>query len=288
MLSRALSLLPALRVHSWGGFGSQLFTAYVILKVQKRYPGRRIKVIVHTSGVTRRVSEFNFENLGVKSRQIEDYRETAYRNLLRKDSPRYRDNLKKTIRASLLRLLNWSSLIQSADSDESFASIRFWTFALRGHYSRLSLHQSLIYSLYQTLFSEKELLRSEDVRFAVHYRLGDLLNLAEKNPVSLQRIESVMLNAKFNPEITIVLSDSDESTLAPYLQQSRVLKQCKVGNFEPKITLWTCIQAPFFLGTTAKLSLWAAVFRHFILDKNSFMPSEFLWIGPSNLKITWY
>ena len=73
MLSRVFSLLPVLKIHSWGGFGSQLFTAYVILKVQKRYPGRRIKVIVHTSGVTRRVSEFEFAKLGAKVVQVEDF-----------------------------------------------------------------------------------------------------------------------------------------------------------------------------------------------------------------------
>ena len=86
MLTQIRTVLPALRVHSWGGFGSQLFTAYIILKVQNRYPGRRIKVVVHTSGVTRRFSEFNFEQLGTKVIQVEDYRNLKVQSYSRVDS----------------------------------------------------------------------------------------------------------------------------------------------------------------------------------------------------------
>ena len=73
-MNQILRFLPALRVHSWGGFGSQLFTAYVVLKLQKQFTNRRIKVVVHTSGVTRRVSEFDFETLGVEMIQVETIR----------------------------------------------------------------------------------------------------------------------------------------------------------------------------------------------------------------------
>ncbi len=68
------SFLPALRVHTWGGFGSQLFTAYLILKLQRDIPQRSIVAVNHTSGVSRRTTEFDFDSLGVASRQIEDFK----------------------------------------------------------------------------------------------------------------------------------------------------------------------------------------------------------------------
>ena len=45
-MKRINSLLPEIRVHTWGGFGSQLFTAHLILRLKYRFPGRNIKVII--------------------------------------------------------------------------------------------------------------------------------------------------------------------------------------------------------------------------------------------------
>ena len=66
-------ILPALRVHSWGGFGSQLFAAHAILRIQKLFPYRRIKVIIHSSGVTKRTKEVDFSLIGINAFQKEDF-----------------------------------------------------------------------------------------------------------------------------------------------------------------------------------------------------------------------
>ena len=67
------TLLPNLRIHSWGGLGSQLFAAHIVLRLKQQYPGRRVRVIVHTSGVTKRYTELNFTRLGIKIIEIDDF-----------------------------------------------------------------------------------------------------------------------------------------------------------------------------------------------------------------------
>ena len=49
-----------LRVHSWGGLGSQLFALSLIFDLVRKFPKKRIELIHHTAGVTRRLFELDF------------------------------------------------------------------------------------------------------------------------------------------------------------------------------------------------------------------------------------
>jgi hypothetical protein len=288
MLSRAFSLLPTLRVHSWGGFGSQLFTAYVILKVQKRYPGRRIKVIVHTSGVTRRVSEFDFTKLNAQVVQIEDFasinrQHKTATNLLPKTL-----NIIKLLKKIAFRVLKALRMVQSADTNQSFDSISLWTLALRGHYTRLTLDKELITSLYKILSDNRGFQRSINSSAIIHYRLGDLINLVEKSPISPERVEKVLELAGPKIESTKVLSDSSESEYRNFVTGSRVLSSLTLENLEPLPSLRLCITSSMFIGTGTKLSLWAAIFRDIMHNERSFLPNELKWAEEIGLKADWY
>jgi len=170
-MNQILRFLPALRVHSWGGFGSQLFTAYVVLKLQKQFPNRRIKVVIHTSGVTRRVSEFDFETLGVKMIQVEDYKATEAQNGMHRAHVSYSYNLPQAIRGHLYQILQWLRLVQSSNTDLSFSLISLWTLSIRGHYTRLSLDKLFVERLYEVLFSEESPFKTQRKVLVVHYRL---------------------------------------------------------------------------------------------------------------------
>lgn len=288
MLSQAISLLPALRVHSWGGFGSQLFTAYVILKVQKRYPGRRIKVIVHTSGVTRRVSEFDFTKLGAQVVQIDDFEsiETQHKTAIK---PLHQSlNIPKFLKKIVFRVLKALHIVQTADTNQSFDSVSLWTLALRGHYTRLSLDKKLITSLYKILFDNRGFQISTNGSAIIHYRLGDLMNLVEKSPISPERVERVLDLAGPKIDSIKVLSDSSESEYRKFVMGSRVLSSLTLENFEPLPSLWLCITAKLFIGTGTKLSLWAAIFRDIIHNERSFLPNELKWAKEIGLKADWY
>jgi len=51
--------VPPIRVHCWGGLGSQLFGWSLYEDLQIRYPSRRIHVYLHQGGVTQRPSEID-------------------------------------------------------------------------------------------------------------------------------------------------------------------------------------------------------------------------------------
>jgi hypothetical protein len=288
MLTQIRTVLPALRVHSWGGFGSQLFTAYIILKVQNRYPGRRIKVVVHTSGVTRRFSEFNFEQLGTKVIQVEDYRNLKVQSYSRVDSFRRNFCSFRSLRQNVSQALNLLRVIQFANSDESFHSIMPWTLSLRGHYTRISLNTELIHYLYQILFEKSSFLTHRNHQLIVHYRLGDLLHLQEKSPIKPNRIEKLLLLGDYDNTASIVLSDSSEREFRDFVSGYTTLSSIRLENLEPLHSLWLCINSETFIGTGTKLSLWAAIFRNFINDNSSFLPVELDWIKPFCRQVNWY
>ncbi len=288
MLSLAFSWLPALRVHSWGGFGSQLFTAYVILKVQKRYPGRRIKVVVHTSGVTRRVSEFDFTKLNAHVVQIEDFANINRQHKTATNPLPQSLNIIKFLKKITFKVLKALRMVQSADTNQSFDSVSLWTLALRGHYTRLTLDKELITSLYKILFDNRGFQGSSNSSAIIHYRLGDLMNLVEKSPISPERVEKVLELAGPKIESTKVLSDSSESEYRNFVTGSRVLSSLTLENLEPLPSLWLCITSNVFIGTGTKLSLWAAIFRDIMHNERSFLPNELKWVEEIGLKAEWY
>ena len=287
-MNQILRFLPALRVHSWGGFGSQLFAAYAILKVQKKFPHRRIKVIIHTSGVTRRTPEINFHEFGVKMIQVEDYKNI--RNQSKMYTKTYSDHgwSLKINKKILLRALIWSRFCQNANSDKSLDSIKFWTLQLRGHYTRLTLDKNIVESLYNIVHSTKLASYSESNELVVHYRLGDLLSLVEKCPISIQRVESIISKLVTESSLPVLLSDTSGKELKAFLENSKFLQFFEHKNYDPRRTLTICVEAQEFIGTGAKLSLWAAIFRQYLHGKGSFLPLELNWSSGNGLKANWY
>ena len=287
-MTKIIKLFPPLRVHLWGGLGSQLFAAHLIIKVQERFPSRRIRVIAHTAGVSRRAIEFKFEKLGVKVVQIEDYKvrtnlrwvtENTFGNLIQ---------IKKILSGTLLATLNWLGLMLKPDTEESFASIRFWTLSLRGHYTKLNLKQSRIQTLYKSLPFDVQSPSDQVDSLVLHYRLGDLLELPNKHPIDVLRVEGCLDGFISTIDSAVLLSDSAIEDVALFLRNSNRLKNFELANHEPYTTLKACINSDQFLGTNAKLSLWAAIFRWFIYGKTSYLPIEFNWVANFGIQSRWY
>jgi hypothetical protein len=284
---RLSHLIPTLRIHSWGGFGSQIFTAQLILRLQENYPNRRIKVVVHTSGVTRRQSELNFEALGVKMLQIEDFQDLRYFGFNNTVTSLYGDitqKLRSFFSLTLIRLC----IIQNANSEESFNQIKFWTLALRGHYTGLILKKPTIQLLFRKLFDGEDASSIDRNRFVVHYRLGDLLNLGNKKPIDSARLEIILKNLSPSENLPLLLSDSDPEEVRRYLENSPVLMNSPIANYDPLTTLATCIYAETFVGTGAKISLWAAIFRSTLFGRESYLPIELRWVNNNSTYISWY
>jgi hypothetical protein len=220
--------------------------------------------------------------------QIEDFenKETQRKTAI---NPLHQSlNTPKFLKKIVFRVLKALHIVQTADTNQSFDSVSLWTLALRGHYTRLSLDKELITSLYKILFDNRGFQISTNGSAVIHYRLGDLLNLAEKSPISPERVEKVLDLAGPKVESIKVLSDSSESEYRNFVTGSRVLSSLTVENLEPLPSLWLCITSNVFIGTGTKLSLWAAIFRDIMNNECSFLPNELKWAEEIGLKADWY
>lgn len=282
------SLLPALRVHTWGGYGSQLFTAHLILKLQRRFPGRSIFAINHTSGVSRRVTEFDFSSLGVRVKQIEDFVEKHKSSKEFNSSRKEILNVIKSLKSITLRALKMVRILQEANNNATFNSIKPWTIVLRGHYTKVILEKELVEELYILVLNSLGSAQMESSKIVIHYRLGDLLFLQEKSPVNPKRIESILNSMILGDVIPVVLTDSSSEVFTNFVSKLQTLTRCYAQKLGPIPTLKLCVEADTFIGTGAKISLWAAIFRDFKHKKMSYLPRELSWAEEIGLTSSWY
>jgi hypothetical protein len=280
--------LPALRVHTWGGFGSQLFTAYLILKLQRDIPQRSIVAVNHTSGVSRRTTEFDFDSLGVASKQIEDFNGKNVTTAGFISNKGILGRFFQFLKVLTVRFLKGTKIIVEANSDTSFSAIKPWTLALRGHYTNISLENDLVKDLYALLINSRNHTKVNSSKVVIHYRLGDLLTLKEKSPVSTERIDAILSLIIAKNVVPTLLTDSSEDEFSKYVSQSSILQKCIPITLDPLHTLQLCIGAEVFVGTAAKISLWAAIFRQFLLQQTSYLPNELKWSAKNGLSINWY
>lgn len=279
------TLLPNLRIHSWGGLGSQLFAAHIALRLKQQYPSRRVKVIVHTSGVTKRYKELNFARLGIEVIEKDDYLQPKLKTTLETQFQVRRQS--KYIRL-LKALLYNSKIVVAANSEYEYQSIKPWTTSVRGHYTQIGLVNSIVQEIEVALFAEFSNLSIEKCKVVLHYRLGDLLVLSEKNPIDPIRIEELIINFKVNPEEIKVFSDSGSSQYQDFVSKSNVLSTLTPLNLDSLSVLRCAIHSYTFIGTNAKLSLWAAIFRSTISNNITFLPTELRWAEQDGLKVEWY
>jgi len=288
MMNEASRFFPALRVHSWGGLGSQLFTAQLILKLKHRFPHRKIKVIVHTAGVTRREAEFDFKTLGVKVKQIEDFSFRDKKSRGEVSFDKFQTGFFLLIKHLGLLILRKFHFIISADDEEQFALLRIWTFMIRGHYTQLAIERDIVRELYELVSNQEKVSSRDEYKIIVHCRLGDLLKLSQKSPIDALRLDTLLENLNVSPQAVLVVTDSTFNEFMEYSTGTRILNNCQHGNFRSFETLQKCIFAQDFIGTSAKLSLWAAIFRYFLMNMNTYLPEDLIWIKNTGLKAIWY
>lgn len=280
--------LPALRVHTWGGYGSQLFTAYLLLKLKQSFPDRRIRAINHTSGVTRRVTEFDFDLIGIRVIQNEDFKIKKVSDDELEIPSKHSKHLKDYFRAYANKTLKIMKIVVDANNDKSFDSIKPWTFAIRGHYTNLRLQSDVVRDLYGTIVDSRMSSECCRSKIVIHYRLGDLISLKQKSPVNPDKIDAVLSSVFSNDHTPLLLTDSSSAEFSTFVSKTRFLKKCEPRTLNPENTLLECVEAGIFIGSNAKLSLWGAIFRQFILQKTSYLPRDLEWAAKNGLIAKWY
>jgi len=283
-----LTLLPTLKIHSWGGYGSQLFTAYLVLLIQREFPTRKIQIILHTSGVTRRITEFDFSILGVCSKQVDDFQTSSQHSPVNSLSKRFRMSL--FAKSLLKKLLIRTRVVVLANDDDSFRKISLWSLSIRGHYTRLTLNEVEVQKLHNLIFQSDSCTSHPSNNVILHYRLGDLVTLPDKNPIDPVRIKNIIAkyqNSNSNRSL-LVLTDSSASTLLQFAGDIPALANSTTINCSPSETISNCVGAKTFIGTNAKISLWATIFRLFLYNRKSSLPSELEWSREIGVDAEWY
>ena len=260
--------LPPLRIHSWGGLGSQLFAIALAEDLKVIFPKRSFKIILHTGGVTRRLPDVvglfpNFNYL---------YEDDFQSNV---DAPQDSSKRKNIdLRKSIRFLLSSLGLLAECNDDSSTKKLLPWVFSIRGHYSYRTIDSYFLKGLYE-IFQSVDSSNVSNIKQAcvVHYRLGDLLTLSEKNPISAQsiKLEYTRIRSQINFSKLVVFSDSPSEVGERF--SLSFLDEVVVLDLSVFLVIANSIHAKYFIGTSSKISFWIAGIRAVTLENPSSLPS---------------
>ncbi len=274
---------PTLYVHCWGGLGSQLFALAVVEQVLIEKPNRRVALVLHTSGVTQRTSELSSLAQFVKIVQVSDFKSDEFSpNSARKVG------LKSYIRKFALFVL---SKLRFIINHEDIEKMKPWTFQLRSHYSRRFISPYVCMSMFNRLVGIKLLEKSSkdvEIVLGIHYRLGDLLTLENKNFISPERllaaIDELISQNKLDDFLIKIHSDSPKVAN----QKLSVLRDdfvVELSESNPWGTLSALVQHDYLVVTNSKIGIWAIVFKvrlrlpHIVLAPCDMKPDLALILG---------
>jgi len=268
-----IALLPLkripIKVHCWGGFGSQLFACVVARRLNERFPQRKIVVVFHSSGVTARHLEVPQSFLqGSRVTLSNDFQGESKSN--GSTAGKSQQNRIKTFIILLLRKLRF---LVRLNSEMEFRHIRYWSLEVRGHYTQLSLTENEIDWVISSLGIDLKNNLSDDV-FSVHFRLGDLMKLSTKSFIPVERVTRTLLSVP-NVNTLSIYSDSSEQEVRMLIADALTPLSFKVSQLPTLQVIKNCVENSYFLGTNSKISLWIALIRCTkSLGKATYLPHE--------------
>jgi hypothetical protein len=249
-----------LKIHCWGGLGSQLYALAIANALQYKYKNRKIILLLHSSGVTQRLSEISFvKNIQYEIIQVDDFNGLSYDQLNK--SSRYKFFIPKSF---IKKILISTRIVCTGNNDLEYEKIRFWTLVLRGHYSYRTIEPGFYNFLLQELKSKITNLNDPN-KIAIHYRIGDLLKLDTKSiypPEKIvQKVNGVLNNSNYNR--ISVYSDSPQEAKT-VLVSAGLSKDCVVRDMQTIDVICECVRAGYFIGTNSKISLWIVNIRRYL------------------------
>ena len=148
-----------------------------------------------------------------------------------------------------------------------------WTLSLRGHYSYRSITNEF-YSLLEKSIREVKGIDSVDQKSTcvIHYRLGDLLELQEKNPIPVEVIFDELEKARHKLFFinVVVFSDSPKVALERFSKFG--IQNVSAPDVNTLEVIANSIRAGYFIGTSSKISFWIAGLRASIFESSSSLP----------------
>lgn len=254
-----LHLCPPIRVHSWGGFGSQLFALVALHKLERKYPYRKLKLVFHTGGVTYRNIEVRNEMIPYRFTVVDDFRTKEFEYARVAKVERVKKAGRPTIKILLKKLGILLGVISNMNDEVDFKDTKIGVVDVRGHYSKLEISREIatyFLSMMSRGFSGPD---TKSDSGTVHWRMGDLLELNDKGPIPASRIGSIM---RFNDHIRNWTIFSDTGSNEAIIQLSSIPPDSTWNNpSSPEETIVANLYSSIFIGTNSKISFWIAVFR---------------------------
>jgi hypothetical protein len=248
-----------LRVHSWGGLGSQLFVLAFIYDLRKKFPKKKILLVHHTSGVSRRLFELDsILESEILIKVIDDYKpnqginQNENRNLVR-------HLLIKIVKNVLEKLYIYINIDENPEIDK----IKSRTLIIRGHYSKRAISDNYLSYCVEKFANHGFHFPTQTL--IIHYRLGDLINLPGKSIIDPKYvIEKTRKIAEVDKlEQILVYSDTvieAKKLLSPIENLSNSIQFSDESTFT---VMQNSIIAKHFIGTNSKVSIWISKFRKF-------------------------
>jgi hypothetical protein len=261
--------LPTVKIHTWGGLGSQLYALALSIDLGKNVSNRDIQFVIHSSGVTRRAPEIEIYSDKVKFK--DDFSASPKVDSLTLNPFEF---IKKQVKVMLIKL----GVYAYCNSDAEVISLKRWVLAIRGHYTNRTLSSATISKVYARVKGSSVVIDSEFTTnsLSIHYRLGDLETLGYKSPINAERfiglIEDVM--SKNTIEKIYVYSDSPDIAIKKLKALSPSLNLIQ-RDLPPIDSVIESTQTTFFIGSNSKLSIWITLFRAVqTQSKKSYLPRE--------------
>lgn len=273
-MSYRRSLIPGLRVHIWGGLGSQLFGAIVVLRLKRIYPNRRIKACFHTSGVTERLIELPEGVL--KHFEYFQYFDYSDRHTSKVASPH--KSLRHRIFNSTKRILVGIGIIAELNSEAALPRLRTYLLSVRGHYTGIKLEFDEIEWLYQELTKDFALHKTtaRENQVMIHFRLGDLLTLDSKTYVNPRRLAECFTQISGKP-IPCIITDTPIQKVYSLISDFKDFTLCEIRQLDVIQVIRAGSTSMHFIGTNSKISLWIAIFRSaFGVPGQTYLPEELI------------
>ena len=243
-----------LKIHCWGGLGSQLLALNYYLRIAEKFPNKRVVLVLHTGGITARNSEIDFLSSKVNMLKVDDF----YDNFDKKIIQNRRFVSLKTLLKTLIKFLGDYFKFIITDDNKVYL-IRPWTYSVRCTYTSNVLRKQEVVRMANILGIDSN--SSEQSFLGIHYRMGDLPTLKPSALVPLDSISKIIndLN-KAGAVVDTVRIYSDSIVENSNLQLHKEINS-EWKSVDTLQTISELSRSKYFIGTSSKVSLWVAIFR---------------------------
>jgi hypothetical protein len=228
-----------------------------------------MKIVLHTGGVTRRIPEVAELFPEYEYQYEEDFHQIKKVALESNASNLY------VLQNTIKRILSAVGVLAQCNDDRATKRLLPWVLSIRGHYSYRTINSAFMYRLAKRCESVNDSkIAGISSSCIVHYRLGDLLEIIEKNPISAQSVVSEYFKVKNEIIIKDLVVFSDSPSEARSRFSTLISAEFLVLDSKTSLVIANAIKAKYFIGTSSKVSFWIAGLREVVYQSASSLPSE--------------